>query len=119
MAGCDLPHVATLEQFIVDNEDLALCGIVLPEILPGISDDTTCRRIRRDLTPLIMQPMPPVVFVRAADIYRKLRKLGTTICKSNDCIIAATALEYHCQLFHNDKDFTPVTKQFPLKVVKT
>jgi len=117
-AGRDLPHVARLEQFILDNEDLALCGIILTEILQGISDDTTYRRVRRDLSPLITLPMPPTVFVRAADIYRKLRKLGITIRKSNDCIIAATALEHHCQLLHNDKDFTPVAKHFPLKVVK-
>ena len=117
-AGRDLPHVARLEQFILDNEDLALCGIILTEILQGISDDTTYRRVRRDLSPLIMLPMPSTVFVRAADIYRKLRKQGITIRKSNDCIIAATALEHHCQLLHNDKDFTPVAKQFPLKVVK-
>ena len=117
-AGRDLPHVARLEQFILDNEDLALCGIILTEILQGISDDTTYRRVRRDLSPLITLPMPPTVFVRAADIYRKLRKLGITIRKSNDCIIAATALEHHCQLLHNDKDFTPMAKQFPLKVVK-
>ena len=117
-AGRDLPHVARLEQFILDNEDLALCGIILTEILQGISDDTTYRRVRRDLSPLIMLPMPSTVFFRAADIYRKLRKQGITIRKSNDCIIAATALEHHCQLLHNDKDFTPVAKQFPLKVVK-
>ena len=117
-AGRDLPHVAKLEQFILDNEDLALCGIILTEILQGISDDTTYRRVRRDLTPLIMLPMLPAVFVSAADIYRKLRKQGINIRKTNDCIIAATALEHHCQLLHNDKDFSPVAKQFPVKVVK-
>ena len=118
-AGRDLPQVVTLEHLIHDNEDLALCGIILTEILQGISDDSTYRRVQRHLTPLIMLPMPPAVFVRAADIYRNLRKQGITIRKSNDCIIAATALEHHCQLLHNDKDFIPVTKHFPLKVVKT
>ena len=116
--GRDLPHVATLEQFIRDNEDLALCGIILTEILQGIADDTTYRRVRRYLGPLIMLPMPEAVFVRAADIYRKLRKQGITIRKTNDCIIAATALEHQCQLLHKDKDFAPMAKHYPLKVVK-
>jgi len=57
--------------------------------------------------------------VRAADIYRKLRKQGITIRKSNDCIITATALEHCCQLLHNDKDFSPVAKHFPLKIIST
>ena len=118
-AGRDLPHAATLEKFILDNENLALCGIILTEILQGISDDTTYRRVQHNLSPLIMLPMPPAVFVRAADIYRKLRKQGITIRKSNDCIIAATALEHHCRLLHNDKDFSPIRKYFPLKIVKT
>ena len=116
-AGHHLPHVAALEQCIRDNENLALCGIILAEILQGIADDTTHRRVWRHLSPLIMLPMPEMVFVRAADIYRKLRKKGITIRKSNDCIIAATALEHHCQLLHNDRDFRPIEEHFPLKIV--
>ncbi len=118
-AGRDLAHVATLEKFILDNEDLALCGIILTEILQGIADDTTHRRVRRYLSPLIMLPMTEAAYARAADIYRKLRKQGITIRKTNDCIIAATALEHHCPLLHNDKDFAPIAKHYPLKVVKT
>jgi hypothetical protein len=118
-AGRDQPHVAVLEQSILDDEDLALCGIILTEILQGIADDATHRRVRRYLGPLILLPMPERVFVRAADIYRKLRKTGITIRKSNDCIIAATALEHHCQLLHKDKDFSPITDHYSLKIVKT
>jgi len=91
---------------------------VLTEILQGIADDTAHRRVRRYLRPLLMLPMSETVFVRAAAIYRRLRKKGITIRKTNDCIIAATALEHHCQLLHNDKDFIPIEKHFPLKVVK-
>ena len=116
-AGRDLPHVSVLEQSILDNEDLALCGIILTEILQGIADDASHRRVRQYLGPLLMLPMPEAVFVRAADIYRKLRKTGITIRKSNDCIIAATALEHHCQLLHNDRDFSPIAEHFPLKIV--
>ena len=118
-AGRDLPHVAALEQFVLENEDLALCGIILTEILQGIADDKTHRRVHSDISPLIMLPMPETVFLRAADIYRKLRKAGITIRKSNDCIIAATALEHRCRLLHNDKDFLPIAEHCALKVVKT
>ncbi len=89
---------------------------MLTEILQGIADDTAHRRVRRYLSPLLILPMSETVFVRAAAIYRKLRKKGITIRKTNDCIIAATALEHHCQLLHNDKDFTHIEKHFPLKV---
>ncbi len=117
-SGRNLPHVARLEQFIQESDDLALCGIILTEILQGIADDTSHKRVQHYLDPLIMLPMPHSVFVKAADIYRKLRKKGITIRKTNDCIIAATALEHRCQLLHNDKDFIPIANHFPLKIVE-
>ncbi len=116
-AGKERPHVAMLEQFILSEEDLALCGIVLTEILQGISDDTVHRRVRRYIRPLLMLPMDESVFLKAADIYRELRKAGVTIRKTNDCIIAATVLEHRCQLLHNDRDFSLIAGRFPLKVI--
>ena len=118
-AGRDLPRVSTLEQCIVENENLALCGIVLTEILQGIVEDTVYRRVRRYLSPLIMLPMPEAVFVRAANIYCNLRKRGITIRATNDCVIAATTLEHGCQLLHNDKDFVPIAKHFHVMLVQS
>jgi len=115
-AGRDQPQVAALERLILANEDLALCGIIVTEILQGISDDATYRRVRRYLTPLIMLPMSDTVFVEAANIYRKLRNKGITIRKSNDCIIAATALDHRCELLHNDRDFAPISEHLGLRV---
>ena len=118
-AGRDVPHVAILEQLIINEEDLALCGIVLTEILQGIADDQTYRKVRQYLKPLIMLPMPETVFIKAADIYRKLRKQGITIRKTNDCIIAATVLKHKCRLLHNDKDFKPITEHFSLETIRS
>ena len=116
--GRNLPHVVTLEQFIQENDDLALCGIIFTEILQGIANDSSYKRVQSYLDPLIMLPMPNSVFIKAADVYRKLHKKGITIRKTNDCIIAATALEHRCQLLHNDKDFIPIGDHFPLKIIK-
>ncbi len=72
-AGHDESHVETLEQLIRENADLALCGIVLTEILQGIGEETAFRRVRRYLQPLLMLPMDEPMFVEAAIIYRGLR----------------------------------------------
>jgi hypothetical protein len=114
-AGRDLAHVQKLEHFIRDNRDLALCGIVLTEILQGIADNGIYRRVRRYLRPLIMLPMPERVFVRAAETYRELRSRGITIRKTNDCIIAATALHHRCKLLHCDRDFEAFGEYFRLR----
>ena len=87
--------------------------------LVSLCRDDHLPRVRRYLGPLIMLPMPEAVCVGADDIYRKLRKQGTTIQKTNDCIIAATALEHHCQLLHNDKDSVCVANHYPLKMVNS
>lgn len=118
LSGHEAPHVGALEQLVAENEDLALCGIILTEILQGIADDAAYRRVRRHLAPLLMLSMPETVFIRAADIYRTLRKQGITIRKTNDCIIAATALEHRCRLLHNDRDFEPVARHFPLDILR-
>jgi len=62
-----------------------------------------------------MLPMPEAVFVRAADIYRKLRKQGITIRKTNDCIIAATALEHQCQVAAQGQGLRANGKTLPLE----
>jgi len=56
--------------------------------------------------------------VQAAAIYRRLRSEGITIRKTNDCIIAATALEHGCALLHNDRDFVPIASHFPLELIR-
>lgn len=115
-AGREPSHVTRLESFVEDSHDLALCGIVLTEILQGIVDDAARRRVLRYLRSLVMLPMPDAVFVRAAEIYRKLRSQGVTIRRTNDCIIAATVLHHRCELLHNDRDFDPIAQRFALKV---
>ncbi len=117
-AGRGPPEVTSLEQAIREGEDLALCGIILTEILQGIRDDAVHDRVRRYLRPLLFLSMEEAVFVQAAGIYRRLRAQGITIRKTNDCIIAATALEHGCALLHNDKDFVPIARNFPLDLVR-
>lgn len=48
---------------------------------------------------------PYDIALKAASLYRKLRKAGKTIRKSNDCLIAVYAIENAIPLLHNDKDF--------------
>ncbi len=114
-AGMECRHVELLEQQIINNENLAINGIILTEILQGISNDKTYRKVLTYLEALLMLELTRSGFIKAADIYRKLRKKGITIRKTNDCIIAATALESDCVLLHNDRDFLSVQTQFPLK----
>jgi hypothetical protein len=56
-------------------------------------------------------------YAEAAHMYLRLRKKGVT-ASTIDCLIARVALENDLFLLHNDRDFTRISRQFPLKIWK-
>lgn len=113
--GCDSEQVKTLEQLIQSDSTIVVCGVVLTEVLQGISNDKQHQMVKDYLAPLIRLTIDEEVWMSAADIYRSLRRKGITIRKTNDCVIAATALQHNCCLLHNDRDFDAIEKYYPLK----
>ncbi len=113
--GKELPHVATLERLIAQEAEIAICGVILTEVLQGIANDKEHKLTQTYLQALVMLEIKDALWLYAAEIYRNLRKKGLTVRKINDCIIAATALHYDCLLLHNDKDFTTIQLHYPLK----
>ena len=47
------PHVVALEEFIEDDADLCLCGVILAEVLQGIRSDAEYRKTKDYLDALI------------------------------------------------------------------
>ena len=113
------PQVARLQELIESDEDLCLCGVILAETLQGIRSEAEYRRTRDHLDSLILFPMHRATFVRAAELYRALRKKGVTVRKPVDCMIASVAIEYNLSLLHNDRDFNHIAEHSELKILKT
>ncbi len=111
------PHVAALQEMIENDEDLCVCGVILSEVLQGIRSDVDYRKTREHFESLILLPMQQATFVRAAEIYRSLRKEGITIRKPVDCMIASVAIEHDLPLLHNDRDFDQIAKSSKLRIV--
>lgn len=116
-AAREAVHVERLERLLEEDSGVAICGINLTEILQGLPDEASALRVRRYLEPLILLPMDESVFVAAASLYRQLRAKGVTVRKTNDCIIAATAMAHDCALLHNDRDFVLMARHVNLVVV--
>ncbi|HEY5648836.1 MAG TPA: PIN domain nuclease [Nitrospiria bacterium] len=115
--GTDTRFGKTLHALLDQEEDLCLTGIHLTEILQGIRDDFSQRRIRRRLLSFpIYQPKGVSTYLHAADIYRNCRKKGKTVRKTVDCIIAAIAIENNLRLFHNDRDFNQIARFTRLRI---
>lgn len=112
-AARDLPHTRVLERFIEADDDLALCGLILTEVLQGIRSDRDYKRTRAQLRSLPLLPMEESIFVKGAEIYRTMRKRGVTIRRTNDCLIAAVALSFDVPLLHADIDFDRIGRVFP------
>ena len=115
-ADSNEPHVAALQDLIVNEEDLSLCGVILAEVLQGIRSDADFVKTKRYLGDLIFLPMRQATFLRAAEVYRSLRKKGITIRKPVDCMIASVAIEYDIHLLHNDRDFDHIAKHSKLRI---
>jgi len=112
-------HVVALENLIINREDICTCGIVLTEVLQGIKKDSEFKKTRDLFNNLLFLPMPYPVFLKAAEIYRNLHRIGITIRKSVDCMIASVAIENDIPLLHNDKDFAAIEKHCGLKRYKS
>jgi hypothetical protein len=54
-------------------------------------------------------------YAETAKMFMKMRKMGLTV-STIDCLIARVALENDLFLLHNDKDFSRISRHFPLKI---
>jgi predicted nucleic acid-binding protein len=116
--GRDTPQVARLGEFLADSEDICTCGVILTEVLQGIREDSDYARTLSRFNAFLYLEMSRGTFVKAAQIYRSLRRRGLTVSKPVDCMIAAVAIEHGLALLHNDRDFGPIAEFCGLKVAK-
>jgi len=91
-------------QSILTGEQVVSCGMVIAEVLQGISDRE--EKSYRDFFGALpcLETLPELYF-RAAQLSRMLRDSGNTTPLA-DCLIAAHALYYDCVLAAADRDFT-------------
>lgn len=114
----DRPTVQThfLSKSVQQNEDVAFSGIVLTEVLQGISDEKTYKSVKNVFQSLLFLPMSFDAYVLAATIYRDARSRGETIRNTTDCLIAACAITHKASLLQNDKDYLVISKVSTLEL---
>ena len=116
--GKGTPQVEKLERFLTEGEHICICGIILTEVLQGIRKDSDYTRTLSRFDTFLFLDMNRRTFVKAAQMYRTLRRRGITISKVVDCLIAAVAIEHNIALLHSDSDFDPIERVCGLNVVK-
>ena len=111
-------EVQMLERFLTEGKDICICGVILTEVLQGIREDTDYTKTLTRFDSLLFLDLDRPTFVKAAQLYRTLRRRGITIRRSFDCMIAAVAIEHNIPLLHTDRDFDPIEEFCGLRVVR-
>lgn len=101
--GHDTAEKAALARLIADDADLCTCGVVVAEVFQGLRRNRDeIEELFRNL--LLLHPDGLDPYLRAAEVYRRLRGRGITIRSTIDCLIAVLAEENACMLLFRDRD---------------
>lgn len=111
--GADTDQVTTLVTYIQEDEPLYLCPTIIQEVLQGITNDNQYKKIKDYLLCFnVLNDDSLESAFEAVKIYRKLRKKGISIRKSNDCLIAQYAFKYNLGMLHKDRDFDMILEHY-------
>jgi predicted nucleic acid-binding protein len=99
---------AELRRMIADADPFALTGIVVQEILQGLTRHVS--EIERYLSLWeMLEPSGVSTYREAATIYRVSRAKGVSLT-TIDALIAAIALEHNARVFTLDRDFSRIAR---------
>lgn len=111
------PAAARLQQIIIAAEPMAITGIILTEVLQGLTRDAS--KIKNYLVQWdVLEPRGIATYWRAAELFRLARSRGVTLT-TVDALIGALALDYEAKLFTLDRDFMRLAKFVPLELYQT
>ena len=103
---------------LLGHEPLAIGDLILTEVLQGFIDEHDFNEARKLLTSLLVVEMGgQEIAIQAARNFRALRRLGVTVRKTIDTVIATRCIESGHELLHNDRDFEPFVVHLGLRIV--
>lgn len=103
---------------LLGSEPLAIGDLILTEVLQGFAAERDFNAARKIMTALtVVELGGQKVAIQAARNFRALRKVGVTIRKTIDTVIATRCIESGYDLLHDERDFDPFVKHLGLCVV--
>jgi len=114
--GVQSPHANRLEAALDEEEDLAVIPIIITEVLQGFRTDTGFQRAQRVLVSLPVIHPTVDCHVRAARMFRSLRRKGVTVRGAVDCVIAQSCLDTEAALLSPDADFRHIARHTSLRL---
>jgi predicted nucleic acid-binding protein len=103
---------------LLGYEPLAIGDLTLTEVLQGLHSEGDFNEARKMLTALMVVELGgQKIAIQAAQNLCALRRMGVTVRKTIDTVIATRCIESGYELLHNDRDFDPFAKHLGLRVV--
>jgi predicted nucleic acid-binding protein len=91
------------------EDDVCTCGVIVAEVLQGLRRGRGREEIEDLLTQMtFLEAVGMAPYVRAAELYRSLRRRGVTVRSTIDCLIAVLAEENECALLARDRDLVAI-----------
>lgn len=102
---------------LLERELLAVGDLTVAEVLQGFDGEREFRLAQQMLTALTVVDLGGVeIAIQAARNFRALRRLGVTIRKTIDVVIATRCIESGYDLLHDDRDFDAFVEHLGLRV---
>lgn len=114
--GQPTPYVERLDSALEAEEDLAVLAIIVTEVLQGFRTDSGFRRARDVLVALPVIEPSLDCHVRAASLFRSLRRAGVAVRGAVDCVIAQVSLDIGATLLTPDVDFERIAEHTTLRL---
>ena len=90
---------------LLGDELLAIGDLILTEVLQGFDNEREFHEARRMLSSLMVVELGGrEIAIQAAKNFRALRRLGLTVRKTIDTVIATRCIESGYDLLHSDRD---------------
>jgi len=103
---------------LLGQQPLAIGDLILTEVLQGFDDQRDFHSARKVLTSLMVVELGGrEIAIQAAKNCRALRRLGVTVRKTIDTVIATKCIEDGYELLHADRDFEPFARYLGLRTV--
>ncbi|QKT08079.1 PIN domain nuclease [Gordonia sp. X0973] len=113
--GNPTPESDRLDDYL-GSRPVAIGDLILAEVLQGFRHEHDARRAEDLLTGLtVFDMLGAARAVGAAERYRSLKRIGITIRKTADVLIASFCIDESHQLLARDRDFDPFTEHLGLR----
>lgn len=107
--GFASPQERDLARLLAGIDEICTCGVVVSEVFQGLRRNkgrTEIERLFREL--VFLEPSGMDAYLRAANVYRALRRQGVTVRSTIDCLIAVIAEENDCDVLARDRDLSVI-----------